>query len=372
MALILILLALGPVLRVAGELFPSVPLPYRLVEDMFIFRLLRRPDRFNILLGLPLAILAGFGVAAIRQRLTKRYLADSVTVIIIVLILVEATMLPFPTIRIDRALPWYEQLAQDPDHFAIVEIPLDRVPYKLAMYWQTFHGKPTMQGRVSRVPPGAYDSLDNVPILEFMRKNQAVDTQQGDVSRQLRQLDEMNVRYLVLHKHELPADVVPEWLDWFVVKPIFEDEFLAVYRTDPHFGRDFIFEQPLTGEMGIIDAALDTPYADPGSWLPITVIWGTDGPPSSDYEVCLNFSSESGAGSAIDLAAESAAYCVSPAADWPTSEWGNSNVYRGQYEVPVPENVASGSYRVELQLIDGKTGRAAGQPVILGSVIVDG
>lgn len=371
MATVLIILSLGPVLRIAGELYPSVPMPYRLIEEFFFFRLLRRPDRFNILLGLPVSILVGFGITAIRQRFTNRYLAVSVTAVILALILFEATMLPFPTVRIDRPLPWYEQLAQDPNDFAIVEVPLDRVSYKRAMYWQTFHGKPTMQGRISRVPWDAYDSIDSIPILEYMRNKQTVDFQQGDVSRQFDRLDEMNIRYLVLHKHELPADEIPKWRDWFVVEPTFEDEYLAVYYTDLRYGRDFSFEQPLVDEMGIIVASLDAAHVDTGGLLPVTVTWGTDGAPSSDHEVCLYFSLESGAGLEIDPDAHPAAYCVSPAADWPTSEWDNSNVYRSQYRLPVPKDLASGSYQVELQLTDSDTGQLTGQPIILGTVVVD-
>ena len=79
----------------------------------------------------------------------------------------------------------------------------------------------------------------------------------------------------------------------------------------------------------------------------------------------------SDAGLEVDPDGNSAAYCVSPATDWPTSEWDESNVYRGQYRLPVPEDLTSGSYQVELQLTDSDTGQLTGQPVILGTVVVN-
>lgn len=60
------LLALGPQLRVNGQLYSDVPMPYRLVEGLF--RILRKPDRFNAIVGLPMAMLAAFGAQALLQH----------------------------------------------------------------------------------------------------------------------------------------------------------------------------------------------------------------------------------------------------------------------------------------------------------------
>ena len=61
MALALLLLALGPILRLNGRLYDGVPTLYRMLEPLFLFRLIRVPERFNIVLALPLAVMAAYG-----------------------------------------------------------------------------------------------------------------------------------------------------------------------------------------------------------------------------------------------------------------------------------------------------------------------
>ncbi len=77
-AIVCALLALGPELRVNGQLYPDVPMPYRLVEG--VFRVLRKPDRFNVVLGLPMAMLASFGVQALLQHRKISRFAGALTV----------------------------------------------------------------------------------------------------------------------------------------------------------------------------------------------------------------------------------------------------------------------------------------------------
>ena len=63
---------IGPELAINGRAFPAVPMPYRLVEDLFFLRLIRRPDRLNIFLSLPLAMLAGWGMQATAARISSQ------------------------------------------------------------------------------------------------------------------------------------------------------------------------------------------------------------------------------------------------------------------------------------------------------------
>ncbi|MGD2050822.1 MAG: glycosyltransferase family 39 protein, partial [Chloroflexota bacterium] len=52
MAVILILLALGPLLRINGQFYERAPTLYRLLSPLGIFQLMRVPDRFNVFLAL--------------------------------------------------------------------------------------------------------------------------------------------------------------------------------------------------------------------------------------------------------------------------------------------------------------------------------
>ena len=85
MAGVYVLLALGPVLRVNGVTFPSLPMPYRLIEDLFLVRLLRKPDRFNILLSIPVGMLAGYGAVVLigRRRPWQKWVCVSLLLTLI-------------------------------------------------------------------------------------------------------------------------------------------------------------------------------------------------------------------------------------------------------------------------------------------------
>ena len=58
-------LALGNDLVINGE--PYLPLPYRLLDDISLFRMIRNPERFNVILSIPVALLATFGVQSLMQ-----------------------------------------------------------------------------------------------------------------------------------------------------------------------------------------------------------------------------------------------------------------------------------------------------------------
>lgn len=92
-------LALGPQLRFNNQLYPQVPMPYRLVGDLFFIRVLRMPNRFNIFLGLPFGMLAAWGVKALLHG--RRFGQKPVLLIGIIgaLILGEYCLAPYRTFR---------------------------------------------------------------------------------------------------------------------------------------------------------------------------------------------------------------------------------------------------------------------------------
>jgi hypothetical protein len=82
------LLALGPFPRFNGVAYPQIPLPYRLVGWSLPVRSLRNPERFNILVGLCLALVVGVVVRDLLRRLPPRR-AGFVAVILSGLVLLE-------------------------------------------------------------------------------------------------------------------------------------------------------------------------------------------------------------------------------------------------------------------------------------------
>jgi hypothetical protein len=126
-------------LRVTGQIYPDVPMPYRLVEGLF--RILRKPDRFNAIVGLPMAMLAAFGAHALLQHRRVGRLAGVLAVALGVLILIEYRLAPFPTVPVN-APAWFGQLAKEPGSFAILDLPMNLGP--------TTNG---MSYRITRKPP---------------------------------------------------------------------------------------------------------------------------------------------------------------------------------------------------------------------------
>ena len=204
MALALIALALGPILRFNGQLVESVPMPYGPLAKLFPpIRLLRFPDRFNMFLALPLSVLAGYGIAALQKWSAERFgRGGSVALVALLLaaILFDFQTEPIPVEAYD--LPeFYETLAAEGDDSALLNLPLGEQRAKWYMFSQTEHGRPILQGRSSRLPNGTYAYLDEHPWLRVLRQSDEMPPQLTDVSRQLTSLAADGIGYLVLHKN---------------------------------------------------------------------------------------------------------------------------------------------------------------------------
>jgi hypothetical protein len=349
------LLALGPQLRINGQLYPDVPMPYRLVEGLF--RILRKPDRFNVILGLPMAMLASFGGQALLQRRRAGVLA----VVLGAVILIEYRVAPFPTVQVDTPA-WFRQLAQEPGDFAILDLPMNlETTNKWYMYYQITHGKPLVEGRVSRLPREAFTFMESSPFLQALRNGNHMDPALVDISHQLRQLADAGVRYIVLHKKFARPDQLAAWRDWLTFSPFYEDDELVVYRTDPQWGRDFTPAYQLNDAIGLIQATLRE--TDQSGLIRVDARWASQAKPGRNYDVCLNFVN------AANQVAQS--QCEPLAPNWPTTRWGAGEVVRGSYDLRVDPLRASGRYTLTVSLTGDASASALGQAAAIGLVTVD-
>lgn len=362
-AMVYIALALGPQLRVDGRLYPQVPMPYRLVGDLSFIRLLRKPDRFNIFLGLPVGMLASLGVAALlRQRPFSRKPALLVAVVG-VLILREYCLVPYPTVR-PVTPAWYSQLAQEPGPFAVLDLPMQMQTFdKQYMFYQITHGKPLVEGHVSRPPREALAFMDSIPLLDQLRQHNAVDPTLIDISQQLRLLAGADIRYVILHKRLASSEQLAAWQDWLTFEPRYEDTDLVVYSTDPRLGLDFALADGMTDEIGLIRATFTPTSTLQGALIQVDACWGSTAAPDQDYDVCLNLVN------AASGVAQSRCEPLSPA--WPTSRWDANEVVRGRYALHVDHSLEPGVYSLTLMLADGATGVTTGHPAALGLVQVE-
>lgn len=358
---VLVALALGPQLRVNGQLYPAIPMPYRLLGDLFIVRALRVPNRFNLFLGLPMAVLVSLGVKALTRR-RSQLMRLLLTASLGALILLEYNLVPYHTER-PVTPDWYERLAQEPGEFAILDLPVGLHTHnKQYMFYQITHRKPLVEGKIARPPREAFAFLESSSFLRQLHQGNVMDPELTDVSSQLRTLAEANVRYIVLHKAFATPEQLRAWRDWLTFAPAHEDEDLIVYRTDPRWGRDFDFSYRLTGDVGLLQVATSSQEAVQGAVVRVDARWGSSSAPDRDYDVCLNLTHASGA------PAQTSCTPLSPT--WPPSRWGENEIVRGSYALQLPLSLEPGDYSLRITLSDASDDALIGSPASLGPLQV--
>jgi hypothetical protein len=356
-AVMLVLLALGPTLRLNGELRPAVPMPYRLAQLLPIVPLLREPDRFNMFLALPVAILAAYGAGYLLSRkmgLRPRLLLGAIGL----LVLVEYLATPLPLQPTDVP-PVFKEMAQEAGDFAILNVPVDPFKSKPYMFWQTEHGRPILQGHASRYPAGAFDYLESQPWLRAMMQFDDLPPRQDNVSSQLAALAEEDIRYIVLDKEQIPAEYLPKWEYYFAMSPRYEDERVSVYPVQPEAGQDFTVKSALFEGTGIIDARISTTCLSPGSYLDLDVAWGTDSRPAEIPSVQLAL---------LPAGGQPVAEKAFPISDWPASEWVENAILHGSYAWRPPQ-LPAGRYQLELSAL-AENGAQIGESYALGELTV--
>jgi hypothetical protein len=359
MAFVLLSLALGPILRVGGQLYPAIPMPYRLAEKLFIVRLLRFPDRFNMFLALPVTVLAAYGIADVLARIRQR---NHRSAVFVTSCLLGATILfeylPVPaSLQHPQASPSYDQLAAESGDFAVLNLPIDPQKSKLYMFAQVTHHRPILQGHTSRLPQGAYAYLDSHPLLRNLRQSGEMDPELTNVSRQLTSLAENHVRYIILHKTQVDADRLARWRRYLLSAPRFEDEQIVVYATTPLAGRDFTLADKLAPGVGPIHVITSTDCLNPGGVLEVDVGWGTIIAPEQDFRVELALVSDKGV---EDVSSSNLG----------SLNWTTNTVAWRYYTLDTRPSLPIGSYIITLRLVDPTTGTTAGQPATVGQVQV--
>jgi len=139
-ALVFFILSLGPRLHAGAHSLLAWPLPQAWLSAIFPFlREDRSPVRYLVLAQLSLALLAGFGLAALRGRMSDRgHLALSA--LLGVLVLAEFCQAPLKLSPIPIPA-FYRELAKEPGDFAVLDLPLLPDVYRYSGTYQRFHHK---------------------------------------------------------------------------------------------------------------------------------------------------------------------------------------------------------------------------------------
>ncbi|UCG23084.1 MAG: glycosyltransferase family 39 protein [Chloroflexota bacterium] len=356
--LIYILLALGPELLFNGQ--GIAPLPYRWVDDFFFIRIIRNPDRFNAILVVPAAMLAGLGVAAIQQnpRLSRRS-ATLVVVAIAIFILFEY-IARTPTFAMDVP-DWYHQLALEEGDFAILDLPMQRrVADENYMHYQFEHGKALVGGKVARPPAEAFAFIESLPLLQAVNRGPLPPEDITRFSDQFAQLDEADVRYLVMHKRRFKGEQLPAWREWLDLPPVYEDDILVVYRTDWQLSRDMVADETGIPGLGLVSADVGPPSIAQDGWVTIDARWGSETGLDQDYDVCFQIS---GPGSNLERE-----FCHPLSPEWPTGRWEANEVVDVSYSLNFDPYLESGEYAVTAVVVPEGKKEPVSDPLTMGQV----
>jgi hypothetical protein len=279
------------------------------------------------------------------------------------LILWEYNLIPYHTERPDTP-SWYEQLAQESGQFAVLDLPMRPETYdKEYMFYQTTHRKPLVEGHVSRPPRDAFAFMDSSPFLSKLRRDNVMDPALVNVSHQLRRLEEVDIRYIILHKDFATREQLAAWRDWLTFEPVHEDEDLVVYSTDPTLGLDFRLAPELTGSVGLIRTSYVPTETIQGGVVHVDARWGSSGVPGGDYDACLNLKDARGT--------VGQSHCSRLCSSWPTSKWSAQEIVRSRYAFQIPQTLRPGTYSLTLELADSVSGATVGEPASLGCISVE-
>jgi hypothetical protein len=280
-ALVLIVLALGPSLRVGGTLYPGIRLPYGWAGGLFSALGFDVPNRFNLAVMPALSVLAGLAYAELARH-GRKVLGWAVPVAIAA----EYVVVPIPLYRLPAGSPFYAQMAADEEAYAVVDLPLTRAEGEVHRYYQTIHGKPIVGGWDHRVPSSAFAFIDSVPLLQAWSGRGAPNTPLfGDLGT----LADAGVRYIVLHKDQ--TGNVPAGMEgaFSSLRPAYRDEGLYVWSTDTSDPALQNVAQSFAGGLQLLEPAVTLATDGTTAELSASICWSYEGigAPAGEYQVSV-------------------------------------------------------------------------------------
>jgi hypothetical protein len=335
--LFLFIMALGPFLLVNGVEYQNIKLPYALIGDKFPLNTLRSPDRYNLVLPLALAVLAAFGINDLLNRLAGRGPLRAIGAALIGAVIVfEYLGLPYPTIEPLPSSTFYSTLANNSAAYAILDVPLARSDTKRYLYYQTLHNHAIVEGRVARVPDEAYQLFKSIPLLTQWQRT--LDARRPiDLGNQLDLLAQQNVRYIVLHKDLATALQAAQLRDYFTRVPVFEDNQIAVYSTQPITDS----MASIGGGAGIINSWINV--SGPDKPIEVRVRWSSTHAIDRDYNYRLSL---------IDAERNSIVLSTTDRITPTTSTWFTGTLVTPVYRLTPQTPIAIGAYSLQLSVLD--------------------
>lgn len=196
------LLSLGPYLTI-NDKPTTIPLPYLLLYKILPgFSSLRVPARFGLMVMFGLSILAGLSALVVLRQircLQGRQMAFGAVCLLILLWEFNVSPLPVYPIQTGAQVPpVYHWLARHGEHKALLELPFGNTTINVQyVYFSIYHWLPLVNGYSGYFPP-SFKYIQDVTRLH-------------PDSITLKQLSEMGVHWLLLHRAALSLEEKKAW-----------------------------------------------------------------------------------------------------------------------------------------------------------------
>ncbi|MBN1122828.1 MAG: hypothetical protein JXJ17_17260 [Anaerolineae bacterium] len=229
--------ASGPITITLDDQSMLIPLPYAILSKLPFYSLGRTPGRFNLLVGIALAVLAAQGMSAllIVLRRVNSWL-PTVSIIAACLLVIADYQIAWPLPIRPAASPEPIRLLANIEDGAVIDVPGDvYMVSQEAMFYQTVHHHPMLGGHELRDIPNRPGLL---ALLSYLTTNSDADIlPASDPLSVAGVLAANDVSYLLVHRGYLSdPDSVDEWLGSALGAPLSADGSVALYEV-PTSGR---------------------------------------------------------------------------------------------------------------------------------------
>ena len=212
----------------------TIEMPFSwLAPHLPMLKAFRVPARLAVVVLMCGAPLAACGLCWGMQRARRAWMRPVLAVVVASALFFEYLTWPYPVS--DISVPaFYRQIARDPAHYAVVDVPLATSPR--AMGWQTTHGKAILLGNLARCPPAAFSLVARNPLLRALSPTDygvpgeptgEIPGPDFDYGPALRELQKLDVRYFVVHKKLDSTKII--LLDHLHLPVAFDDADTRVY-----------------------------------------------------------------------------------------------------------------------------------------------
>ena len=236
LGVVFLVLRLGSVPRINGIPYSDIKLPKYFLTELApsVFRPFYEADNFQIGALLPLAVLACYGLVALKNW---RPVAGRAS-FIIVLVAVVASEFYIPVtdwIFPKEQFAFLDWLAKEDDReeIRLINLPMGRLNSKVYNLYQSLSGYPHAEGAVSRTPDSAFDYIRANFLLNAWYDKRPIHCEMTDEATFLSgiaQLEEDGFSHIVFHHHSLMKDWEAIRESFHGIAPSHSGGFASIYR----------------------------------------------------------------------------------------------------------------------------------------------